>query len=87
MRRRCFAITCLCGSHTGVHLKDFILSKVKELKIKVPAMTTDGATNIQLAVELLGYDWVWCIAHLLNLAVSGLLFFFGRLCLCFLSVY
>ena len=57
-------------SHTGANMAEVIRNATVEWKLtgKDPAVVTDNASNMTVAVELIGYQHIWCFAHVLNLA-------------------
>lgn len=57
-------------SHTGANMAEVIRKATVEWKLtgKDPAVVTDNASNMTLAVELTGYKHIRCFAHVLNLA-------------------
>ena len=59
-------------SHTGRNMAKVLKNAAAEWKLteKDPAVVTDNAANMCLAVELSGYHHVRCFAHVLNLAVQ-----------------
>ncbi|XP_048017725.1 E3 SUMO-protein ligase ZBED1-like [Megalobrama amblycephala] len=59
-------------SHTGAHMAEVLKTAVDEWKLteKEPAVVTDNAANMSVAVEIAGYPHVRCFAHVLNLAVQ-----------------
>ena len=59
-------------SHTGANMAEVIRKATEEWKLtgKDPAVVTDNASNMTVAVELTGYQHVRCFAHVLNLAAQ-----------------
>lgn len=59
-------------SHTGAHMAEVLKKAADEWKLndKDPAVVTDNAANMSVAVEITGYLHVRCFAHILNLAVQ-----------------
>lgn len=57
-------------THTGAHMADVLQKAMEEWKLteKEPAVVTDNASNMTVAVELTGYQHIRCFAHILNLA-------------------
>ncbi|XP_060764594.1 E3 SUMO-protein ligase ZBED1-like [Neoarius graeffei] len=57
-------------SHTGANMAEVIRKATVEWKLteKYPAVVTDNASNMTVAVELTGYQHIRCFAHVLNLA-------------------
>lgn len=57
-------------THTGAHIADVLQRAVDEWKIdtKNPVVVTDNASNMTVAIDLIGYQHVRCFAHVLNLA-------------------
>lgn len=72
----CFEATQLTDRHTGNNIVDEFNKICEELSLtnKIVSITTDGASNMQKAVELFSnFDskWVWCFAHITNLIVQS----------------
>lgn len=57
-------------SHTGAHMAEVLEKATEEWKLtgKEPAVVTDNASNMSVAVEMTGYQHIRCFAHVLNLA-------------------
>lgn len=62
-------------SHTANNLRDILTEAITEWELanKDPAIVTDNAANIVLAVEKMGRFHVGCFAHILNLAAQAAL--------------
>ncbi len=59
-------------SHTGAHMAEVLKKATEEWKLteKEPAVVTDNAANMVIAVEITGCLHIRCFAHVLNLAVQ-----------------
>ncbi len=64
------------SSETGIFIAEAVREVLHEWKIPpscIVAATTDGVSNVQAAIQLLGFKWVWCFCYLLNLVVQAAL--------------
>lgn len=57
-------------SHTGSNIAELLKTELVELDIKEkdPAIVTDNASNMAIAVKMAGMIHVKCFAHTINLA-------------------
>lgn len=60
------------GAHTAPDIRNEIFAICRRWGVerKINAIVTDNAANMKAAVALLGWDWLPCLAHTLNLAVK-----------------
>lgn len=62
----------LLEKSTGVYLKDCVLEMLAGMGINhnsVQHITTDGAGDMKEAARLLGWPRIWCVCHVIHLAV------------------
>ena len=73
---KCLQTSFLPEDHTAVNLADALQDTMREWELsadKVSCLTTDSGANIKAAVQNLGWPWLSCFRHNLNLAVSNTL--------------
>ena len=73
---KCLQTSFLPEDHTAVNLADALQDALREWELsadKVSCLTTDSGANIKAAVRNLGWPWLSCFGHNLNLAVSNTL--------------
>ena len=73
---KCLQTSFLPEDHTAVNLADALQDALREWELsadKVSCLTTDSGANIKAAVQNLGWPWLSCFRHNLNLAVSNTL--------------
>ena len=73
LETKCLQTTFTPESHTAVNLADGLTDALENWNLdetKLVAITTDNASNIKAAVTLLGWQWVNCFGHNLNIAVT-----------------
>uniref|UniRef100_A0A1X7VK75 DUF659 domain-containing protein n=1 Tax=Amphimedon queenslandica TaxID=400682 RepID=A0A1X7VK75_AMPQE len=97
LQSHCLQAHFMPESHTGINLQDAFLSTLQQWnldKSKQVAITTDNASNVKLACQLLNWRQLSCFDHNLDLAIKKSLsdqrvdLFFVyvvRLCLLFLQ--
>uniref|UniRef100_UPI003AAD5237 E3 SUMO-protein ligase ZBED1-like n=1 Tax=Centroberyx gerrardi TaxID=166262 RepID=UPI003AAD5237 len=71
---KCLQTSFLPEDHTTANLADALQEALQEWgleKDKVSCLTTDSGSNIKAAVRNLGWSWLSCFGHNLNLAVSN----------------
>ena len=73
---KCLQTSFLPEDHTAVNLADALQDTMREWELsadKVSSLTTNSGANIKAAVRNLGWPWLSCFGHNLNLAVSNTL--------------
>ncbi len=71
---KCLQTSFLPEDHTAANLADALQEALHDWGLednKVSCITTDSGSNIKAAVRNLGWPWLSCFGHNLNLAVSN----------------
>lgn len=74
LQSSCLEAVHLTERHTANNIVEEFHKICEEFSLstaKIVSITTDGAANMQKAVELFSHSkWVWCFAHITNLVVQ-----------------